>query len=580
VSIPGVPREAGLHPTRWSLAVLAGYSVFSVIVFGWRLWPHPGRGVVGLSLVADPEAFIWEFGWWAHAIETWTNPFVTDVVYAPVGANLMWTATGPGLALVFAPLTMLIGPTAAYNAAILLTPALTAWTAFLLCRDLSRSMWASAVAGYLFGFSSYAIAHVYAGDLNLTTALVPLVALVLLRYLRGQLGNRGLAWRLGGLIAVEFVVSSELTLTLSLAIGAGLLIGYGVARGYRKRIVSALVPIGSAYVGAALLAAPFVYYLVSGFESENIARGGDGDLLNILLPTKLIAAGGSTFAHVTDRFTDTVIDADMYVGIPTLVILALYLWRGRREPAGRFLGIAIVVAWILAIGPALRVEGHRIAPLPWALAKHIGLLADVIETRLTVYATLAVSVAVALWTATTRGRLLTRPVVLPLLAIASILPAAWHVAFVSTIVRPEFFSQALYKLCIPRGETLAIFPYGRFGDSMIYQAESGFWFKIAEGNLGRDEYPAKFVFADRTIEQLQFYWYGPGPRPTMLQLKKNFATRFHVDRMVSVIGAGTSYPSTTQMHAFGPLQVIGGVAVAPACGYDSLAGDTRRIQGQ
>jgi len=35
-----------------------------------------------------------------------------------------------------------------------------------------------------------------------------------------------------------------------------------------------------------------------------------------------------------------------------------------------------------------------------------------------------------------------------------------------------------------------------------------------------------------------------------------------------------------QMHAFGPLQVLGGVEVAPACGYDSLAGDTRRIPGQ
>jgi hypothetical protein len=34
------------------------------------------------------------------------------------------------------------------------------------------------------------------------------------------------------------------------------------------------------------------------------------------------------------------------------------------------------------------------------------------------------------------------------------------------------------------------------------------------------------------------------------------------------------------MHNFGPLQVVGGAFVAPACGYDSLAGDTRRIPGQ
>jgi hypothetical protein len=33
------------------------------------------------------------------------------------------------------------------------------------------------------------------------------------------------------------------------------------------------------------------------------------------------------------------------------------------------------------------------------------------------------------------------------------------------------------------------------------------------------------------------------------------------------------------MHTFGQIQDFGGVLVAPACGYDSLAGDTRRIAG-
>ena len=71
---------------------------------------------------------MWEFGWWAHSLETLTNPFVTDVIYSPVGADI-WTATAPGLALVFAPLTMLVGPVAAFNVAILLEPAFAAWTA-------------------------------------------------------------------------------------------------------------------------------------------------------------------------------------------------------------------------------------------------------------------------------------------------------------------------------------------------------------------------------------------------------------------------------------------------------------------
>ena len=42
-----------------------------------------------------------------------------------------------------------------FNVAELLVPAVSAFTAYLLCRHLTRSLWASLVGGYLFGFSSY-----------------------------------------------------------------------------------------------------------------------------------------------------------------------------------------------------------------------------------------------------------------------------------------------------------------------------------------------------------------------------------------------------------------------------------------
>ncbi len=159
-----MPRRAPLSRAGTSLAVAALYVATSVALFGWRLGPHPGRDTVGL--LPDPEIFIWSLAWWAHAITTLTNPFVTNVVYHPVGVNLMWTASAPGLGLALVPLTLLVGPTAAYNVAMLLLPALGAWSAFLLCRYASGSTWGSVVGGYLFGFSSYVVAHLYGGDLR------------------------------------------------------------------------------------------------------------------------------------------------------------------------------------------------------------------------------------------------------------------------------------------------------------------------------------------------------------------------------------------------------------------------------
>ena len=558
-----------------SFAVLSLYCATSVLLFGWALWPHPGRGTVGL--IPDPEIFIWSLAWWAHALTTFMNPFVTNVVYYPTGVNLMWTASGQGLALVLIPLTLLVGPTAAYNIAMLLLPGLGAWTAFRLCRCLSGSTWGSIVGGYLFGFSGYVVAHVYGGDLNLCLFLAPLAALAVLRYLRGDLRARGLVWRLGLILAFQYTISTELALTMTLAIAAGLLIGLAVVPRRRREIVSALPVIVGAYAVAALLAAPFIVYTLKGYESGTFVNDPNDDLLNFVIPTRLIAAGGSTFAATTGHFATTIVDSDLYIGIPTLAIIGLYGWRRRQDAAARFLIVSFLIACLFALGSPLRIDGHRFFELPWGLLARLPLIPNAIPGRLAEYVSLSAAVAVSLWIASAAGRFLARPVVLPVLALASILPATWNLSFVSHPPRPAFFSQKIYKICIPRGETLLVFPYARFGDSMLYQAESGFWFKLSEGNLGRDTYPPSFVFADPTVTALQFYYYGPGPRPTMAALK-TYAKRRHVDRVVTL--QTSPYPSGVQMHAFGPLQVLGGVLVAPACGYNSLAGDTRRIPGQ
>jgi len=200
---------------------------------------------------------------------------------------------------------------------------------------------------------------------------------------------------------------------------------------------------------------------------------------------------------------------------------------------------------------------------------------NVLPARFSLYLSLTAAVAAALWIGSARGRLLRRPVVLPLLAVASLVPAVWHVDFTGRPERWSFFTQKLYELCVPRGETLAIFPFGRWGDSMLWQAESGFWFRMAEGSMVRDNYPPNFVF-DPIVSMLQFGFIDPKVRPTTKQLA-SYAKTHRVDRFASV--EVHAYPDGNQLHRFGEVQVLGGVVVAPACGYDSLAGDTRRIPG-
>lgn len=549
--------------------MLAGYAAISFLFFGLRLLPHPGRNLVGGPGQRDPEIFIWSFAWWPHAIAQFTNPFVTHVIYAPTGIDLMWTTSVPGLALAFSPVTVLFGPDVSYNVAALLLPALAAWCAYRLCRYLTGSLWPSLVGGYLYGFSSYMLGHQLAGHLNLESVFVlPLVALVLVRYVRGELGGRGLAWRLGLLLAFQLTLSTELLLTLTITLALALVVGLAFLRAERRRLLASLGPIAGGYVLAGVLTSPFLYYLHEGYTPGTYADPlfFSADLANIVLPTRLIAIGGPSLAGTTAHLAGNLNEQDFYLGLPVIAILVAFAFGAWRSATGRYLLAMLVVVIVAALGPRLHVDGHKLFRLPWALVADKPLVNNILPARFALYAWLIVAVVTALWASGGRNNI-ARFVVVPVLAVAALVPALQHADFVQRPERWAFFSDHLYKQCVPRGETLAVFPFGKFGDSLLWQAESGFWFRMAEGNMGRSSaYPPDFV-SDPTVGKLTFQFIDPTVRPTMGELLR-FAGSHGVDRFVSVVVH--AYPDGTMMHAFGPVQEYGSVLVAPACGYPAL----------
>src|ERR1700733_6073124 len=141
------PQPQGVMGQHSSLSVPAAYVVGSLAIFGHGTLRHPASEYVGWNVGSDPQGFIWALGWWPHAVAQGLNPFVTHAVDAPVGLNLAWATAVPGIALAMLPLTLTAGPVVAYNVAALLAPPLAAWTAFLLCRYLTRSWPVAAVSG-------------------------------------------------------------------------------------------------------------------------------------------------------------------------------------------------------------------------------------------------------------------------------------------------------------------------------------------------------------------------------------------------------------------------------------------------
>ncbi len=548
---------------RTNALVLAGYVAVAFAFFGWPLLPHPGRYILGTG--RDPQIFIWAFAWWPHAVATWQNPFFTHAIYAPDGINLAWTTTVPGLAYVFAPLTLLFGPVASYNVAALLAPALSAWTAYLLCRYLTGSLWAALVGGYLFGFSSYELGQEL-GHLHLTAVfLVPLVALAVIRFGRGEIGGRSLTLRLGILLGLQLWISTEVLFTVTVALLVGLVLAFAIVKSARPRLRAIPGPLAGAYALGALIGAPLVVYAVLGFTggSVNSAPAAfDGDLLNFVVPTHLIALGGSYLANgwlgsISIHFRGSDTERGAYLGLPTVAIVAWYAVRRWRLPTTRLLLALLGTAALVTLGTGVAVRGRIRLWLPWSVVARAPIFDNVLPVRIALFSSLAAAVIVALWTASRRGWIAWA---LPLLAMAALLPAFWRTDFRMHPERWAFFTDGAYK-CFPQNENVAVFPFGFWGNSMLWQAESGFWFRMAGGYLLPD--PPAANLADPTVRELTY----TDQFPTIPEILA-FARNKKVDRIFSV--DVYVHPNGTQMHRFGAVQNVGGVLIAPACGYPSL----------
>ncbi|HEY3921369.1 MAG TPA: hypothetical protein VGL76_04575 [Gaiellaceae bacterium] len=544
--------------TRDGLVFLA-YAAISFGYFGVRLLPHPGRVMVGSG--QDPFIFAWSFAWWPHALLHGTNPFVTHALYAPQGINLTWTTSVPGLAIVFAPLTLAAGPVVAFNTCAILLPALAAWTAYKLCLHLTRSVWASLVGGYLFGFSSFVVQQQLQGHLNLIGVfLLPVVALVVLRYLGGELDTRGLVWRIGLLVAAQLTISTEVTLTLTLAVVVGLVLAAALLPATRARIRAAVVPLLGGYVLAGVVTAPLVAFLLLGFHASSFSGAEISDLdgANFLVPAAQNAFLGGSFKGVHVHFHD--VEAGAYLGLPVLLILVLYAWRFRHARTTWLLFGAAFLAAFSALGDVLYLDGHRLITLPWTYARHVPVLDNLRPTRIVLYLALTAAIVVALWIARTSGRVFARPYLLPALAVAALVPAAWGADYTQHPKRWAFFSSS----CAKQGQTLVAFPWGDVGPFMLAQAENGFRFRLAEGYLGplvRSAHPVSSFESDPTVFDMQ--WLSNEALPTATRLLA-FAGSHEIAR-IAVDRGDSGWPTRGQLAKAGPIEQVSGLLVAPAC---------------
>jgi hypothetical protein len=152
--------------------------------------------------------------------------------------------------------------------------------------------------------------------------------------------------------------------------------------------------------------------------------------------------------------------------------------------------VTILTICIASLGPTLHLGGTPSVPLPWRFFLHLPLIDVALPARFMGLASLVVAIIVALWLASEGPRAWMRWA-LAVLGIAMLLPNMSGFDWTSRVDTPAFFAHGLYRRYIPRGSVVFVVPYDGLGNSLLWQAQTGMDYRIAEGSGA--EIPREFV---------------------------------------------------------------------------------------
>jgi hypothetical protein len=494
---PDIVRDWLASGRRQATAALAFYAAVSVWYFGRHVLPHLGTENVGLRDWTDPTVNMWSLAWWPHALFHGLNPLVTNALFAPDRIDFAASSSTlcPLAGILGAPLTLAFGPIGSYNLLMLASPILAAFFAFLLCRYITRNFAASLFGGYLFGFSTYILGHMQ-GHLQLVLIFpIPAAVHLTLRLIDERISERRFIALMAPVLAALFLTASELALTFVALGSIALALAFVLAPNERQRITRTVKPILAAGAAAAIVTSPVIYYELHGTVRFGPKIGDiDGsDALGFLVPPNLVRLGSTRFAALSRALNISGSDAEAvtYVGLPLALIVARYTITRWRQTSTRILAAMLALVVVLLLGSRLHIAGHPTISLPWK-ALDYWLLRDVIPLRLAVYMFLIVAVIGAMWLAQSRARgWALAKWAAAAASIAFLVPNTAGGLWLSRESNPAFFTTHQYRSVLRRGETVLVLPFGQLGNGMLWQAETGMWFRMAGGYLS-PVYPADY----------------------------------------------------------------------------------------
>jgi hypothetical protein len=360
-------REPLRHPAFLAFLYFSAMSV----IMTYPLVTRMGTAALGGG-GGDGTYFIWLVGWYQKALfQLHINPFFCPTLNYPQGWNLATTDITPAQVALALPGSLLFGPTWGYNSAMLLSFILSGWTMYLWVKHLTDNPWAGLVAGTIFAFLPYRMAHVIVGHLSLAgTQWFPLYFWGLFDLLKQE----KFAWKpvlMAGLSAGLIGLTSPYYVYMTGLISAFFLLGFILFKGY-KRLKStvfwkSLLAFGA--LAIILVGLSMLPYL--RLNSENGLASRPVEYMNrySASPTDFFIPSIKHFLWgkwIDKTFNPDIFnEATLYIGIVAF-ILAIIAWVKRKNYKNpELLNIAVLTAmaaFVLALGIQLHWLGTTSLP--------------------------------------------------------------------------------------------------------------------------------------------------------------------------------------------------------------------------
>lgn len=529
----------------WAVAVAV------VVTLSLLVWWRPLVGGLRSTTICgcgDPAFTLWYLGLPGHVMVHGGGLLFSSLLWHPTGVDVLDAASSLGLGLPLAWVSIVAGPVATLNVALISASALSALSLWLLLRRWGCSGFAALVAGVLFGFSptvvmNLAEAHLVVGFLAPGVLLILCIDELLLgRRSRERMAGVAAA----ALVVLEFLISPEVLVMTgtALAVASGAALAGAVqqrgrlkiSRRTRQGVAIAVVlsACGLVWPAFAALAGP-AHVTGSVYPSANLWHDGT-TLRHLVVPTPASSVLHA-FAARFGGFQGPQLSAD-YIGVGVVFVAGLSLFLVRRRPLSWILAGIAALFVMLSLG--IPGNGWR----PWEVVGRLPVFEDLIPSRLlvVVWFCLASLIGFGLDAASTNGR---SRLWQPILAGIALAPTVVYLApalplAAETVAAPRVFSDLSGQIVLPIPSA-----FSAIQSSLAWQSVTGYSWAMAGGD-------------------------GPGSDPRL-----RGRDRLGVEALMAVSGSFPPFPlvATSSLSVRASLERWGVTRIVMAAGHNLPAYD-------